>query len=105
MSVQAKATAISGQLLALMLIAGCVVETQPPPPLTDPVDPPLAEDACGARGLQGLVGQPESALASLTLTAPARMIRPGMAVTMDYRAERLNIELDGQGQITRVTCG
>lgn len=108
MSVQTKSMTTASLLLSMALLAGCVMETQPSPqpsPVTDPLGPPLTEDACGANGLQGLVGQPEAALASLTLTAPARVIRPGMAVTMDYRAERLNIELDGRGQIIRITCG
>ena len=62
------------------------------------------EDACGASRYQGLVGSP---LAAVTLPADlgARIIRPGDAVTMDFNAERMNIDLDAEGRIVRVHCG
>lgn len=34
-----------------------------------------------------------------------RWIRPGDAVTMDYRADRLNIRLDGRGMVEGFSCG
>ena len=34
-----------------------------------------------------------------------RWIEPGMAVTMDYRGDRLNAELDQDGVITAMRCG
>jgi hypothetical protein len=34
-----------------------------------------------------------------------RWIPPGAMVTMDYREDRLNIELDAQNRVTRVRCG
>lgn len=68
----------------------------------DPVDP--GADACGAAQLQDLVGQPESALDGMRFDAPVRIIRPGMAVTMDYRPDRLNIEIDARNRIARVHC-
>jgi hypothetical protein len=34
-----------------------------------------------------------------------RIIRPGMAVTMDYSPTRLNITIDENGSIDRVYCG
>lgn len=36
---------------------------------------------------------------------PVRVIAPGMAVTMDYSAARLNLETDARGRITRFFCG
>ena len=62
------------------------------------------EDACGADGYQTIVGSP---LAAVTLPADlgARIIQPGTAVTTDYNAERINIEVDVDGRITRVFCG
>ena len=35
----------------------------------------------------------------------ARVIRPGDAVTMDYRADRLNIHLTAAGRVERFACG
>jgi hypothetical protein len=79
---------------ALVLLAACVAPPAPP-----------EGDACGAAGLQGLVGQPETVLAAMTFPAPMRVLRPGMAVTMDYSPDRLNVTLDAGGTITRVACG
>lgn len=62
-------------------------------------------DACGAAGMQSLVGQGRDVLAAMTLPTGSRVIEPGMAVTEDYREDRLNIDLDDQGRIARVWCG
>ena len=79
-------------LPAALLIAACVSGRG------------TVEDACGAAGYQAIVGSP---LAAVTLPADlgARIIEPGAAVTMDYNPERLNIEVDTDGRITRVSCG
>ncbi|QYK42319.1 MAG: hypothetical protein KF887_04115 [Paracoccaceae bacterium] len=82
-------------LTAVPLIAACTVEPPPTP----------APDACGAAALQDLVGQPASALAAMTFAAPTRVLRPGMAVTMDYREDRLNIEINATERVARVFCG
>jgi Peptidase inhibitor I78 family len=34
-----------------------------------------------------------------------RKIEPGRAYTMDFRADRLNLEVDGRGRIRAVRCG
>lgn len=62
-------------------------------------------DGCGAAGLQFLLGQSDKVLETLRFAGPVRIIRPGMGVTMDYSAERLNIEIDAAGKISRLTCG
>jgi len=62
-------------------------------------------DACGAAGYQSLVGQTEADFAAITFPGPVRMIRPGQAVTMDFREDRLNIEFDAAGRVLRVFCG
>lgn len=39
---------------------------------------------------------------------PYRMLPPGSAMTMDYRADRVNIETDGKeasSKVTKVSCG
>jgi phage terminase large subunit-like protein len=69
---------------------------------TPPAEP--GSDACGASGYQSLVGTPLAA-AALPADLDARIIRPGMAVTMDFRADRLNIEVNEAGEIVRVYCG
>lgn len=90
-------------VISALVLAGCVAQT--PPETTLPPVPDPGPAACGASGLQGLVGQPDSVLAAMTFKGPVRVIPPGTAVTMDYSAERLNIATDGTGRITRVSCG
>ena len=79
-------------LLALVaVLAGCVAEPQ--------------STTCGAEGLQGLVGRDKSALSAMTLPAGTRVIEPWTAVTEDYSAQRLNIDVDARGRITGLWCG
>lgn len=87
-------------IFAAVTLVGCAEPR--PDPRPDPVDP----GTCGADQLQFLVGQNEGVLAAMTFRAgTVRVIRPGMAVTMDYRSDRLNLELDRTGRIVRVFCG
>ncbi len=86
-------------LLAPLALWACV-EVPPAPPAPDPMGP-----SCGAEGLQGLVGQPRSVLATMKFAGPTRIIEPGMAVTMDYSPDRLNIWIGEDGRIGQVTCG
>ncbi|HLU12895.1 MAG TPA: I78 family peptidase inhibitor [Arenimonas sp.] len=85
-------------------------EPEPPPALNDPG---LAEQepdmSCKAESLSWTVGQ----VADEALTEKARVesgartvrvIKPGMAVTMDYREDRLNLELDDEGRVVRAYC-
>ena len=91
------------RLLALsapLFLLACV----PPAPEIPTVPLPEA-DACGASALQNLVGQPFSALAAMTFAGPMRLIRPDMAVTMDYSPERLNIFMNSADIIDSVSCG
>ncbi len=79
----------------------------PPEPL--PLPQPRA-DACGASKVQAYVGQlatpaARRAIAQTSGAQGIRWIEPGMAVTMDYREDRLNAELSGQGVINRLSCG
>lgn len=81
----------------MLLVAACV------PVVTAPVPEPV-EDACGAAGLQGLVGQSAAVLQTMRFGQETRILRPGMAVTMDFRPDRLNIEIDADERISRVYC-
>lgn len=94
-----KTAGMTGLAIAAMaILAGCVA-----PPVATPVQP--APDECGAAPLQYLLGQPRQAIGGMTFTKPVRIIEPGQAVTMDYNPQRLNIELDGNGRISRIACG
>lgn len=82
----------------------------------DPVAPPgfdrqpaqLAPgDSCGAgsRSWQSLVGRSQAALDDMVFPTGARIITPSMAVTADYSAARMNIDIGKDGRIARVWCG
>ena len=65
---------------------------------------------CNADRVQPLVGR--EATPDLIERARARsgartvrVIKPGMAVTMDFRSDRLNLDLDKVNTITAARCG
>lgn len=60
--------------------------------------------SCGAGELQGLVGQPQSAVSSQDFAPGTRIIGPEDPVTADYRGNRLNIEIGPDGNIAKVAC-
>lgn len=83
-------------MLCALALAGCNVTTEEPPEMTG---------TCGAESLQHLVGQPRNAFDEVAVSGPVRILPPGAMMTMDYRVDRLNVELDSDGQITRLWCG
>ena len=90
----AKAKKTGWAILVLApLLAACVTTSEPD------------RNACGAAGMQDLVGKDRSVLAAMTLPAGTRVITPGMAVTEDFSTSRLNIDLDARGRITGLWCG
>ena len=89
--------------LALLTAGACHYddkpETAPPPP-----------GKCVADGLSGLTGKTRGEAVTrdalrLSGAKTIRWISPGMAVTMDYREDRLNLDVDDKGKITRAHCG
>jgi len=91
-------------LFAVLILAGCELADQPPfqgqPPL-----PPAADDTCGANERAALIGQDVTALERIMILGPVRVNRPGTAVTMDYRPNRINFDIDGAERISRIFCG
>lgn len=63
------------------------------------------DDACGAAAQQALVGSSVGALDAASLPEPRRIIFPGQAVTMDFQAERFNVEIGADDNVARVFCG
>lgn len=88
--------ALVAALVTPLLLAGCV-ETLPPP--VEPVG------NCGADELQYLVGKPGVLLDGMRFSQDVRVVQPGMAVTMDFKPDRLNFWLDDRDVIARVVCG
>ncbi|MDF9434743.1 I78 family peptidase inhibitor [Chromohalobacter israelensis] len=97
-----------GGALLTILLAGCSAgqtpDEAPTPPSTS------QRDACGADALNDYQGRraTESTLARLEEESDAERVRvvgPNQAVTMDYRAQRLNVKLDDRQRIVELTCG
>lgn len=87
----------------LLVLAGCAIAPAPAP-----VDP--GGGACNAAGAQFVVGRNADAATqeAARLRSGARIVRtlrPGQVVTLEYSGERLNLELDANGRVTRVRCG
>ncbi|WP_404295745.1 I78 family peptidase inhibitor [Halomonas sp.] len=98
-------------VIAGLLLAGCagltsppVHESAPPPPLV------VSRGECGAAQVQDRVGREFSlvlgeAIRAESGAAAMRVIRPGEAVTLDYRPDSLNVRLDEGDVISEIGCG
>jgi len=75
------------------------LDTAPPPPIEE------TAPSCPAEAYQVLLGQQRRELAVESLPRPHRIYGHLDMVTMDYRAERMNIVSDSDGVIIRVFCG
>lgn len=90
-----------------LTLAACSPHT---PPATETPPPPSAEGAsCGAGQFASYVGRKatDDVIAAITKVRgdqPIRILRPGTAMTMDYRQERLNVDIDEAGTIKRLYC-
>jgi Peptidase inhibitor I78 family len=83
-------------------VASTPAAPEPAPPVVDPANPP--PDACGAAQYASLVGQPITAAGVPAEGPNVRYIRPNTQVTMDFRADRLNIDIDANEMITGFRC-
>lgn len=89
------------------LLAGCA-SAPSAPAVTDAPDaaiPSSANDTCGASMYAELIGKPIDGKGVPGESRLNRHIRPGTQVTMDYIAQRMNIEADGAGTIKKINCG
>lgn len=94
-----------------LLLAGCSGMKAAPSP--DPAPPPPRVEAsgeCGAELVQDRVGRTYSealgeAIRDESGAAAMRVIRPGEAVTLDHRPDRLNVHLDETDTIASLDCG
>lgn len=110
-------------LLVALLLAACslqptAVDRAPPPVVPAVPDndvPPDAETppatlGCDPAPVQSLLGQVATAELQSRARAAAgadsvRMLVPGQAASTDYRAGRLNLQLDAANRLTRAYCG
>ncbi len=88
-----------------------VVDPAPVPPPSSSMSPPIAgtmtcddgkgQTAVGQTATQAVVDK----VIADTGSRNARVIKPDQAVTMDYREDRVNINVDANNVITAVKCG
>ena len=94
----------------MMIMIGCApVPPAPEGAETFPVQGGTGH-LCNAVKAEPLVGQAGSATVGaealrLSGAGTLRWLRPGDIVTMEYREDRLNIELDANGRVKAVRCG
>jgi hypothetical protein len=98
---------VAFSLLALSFATGCTQDAAAPvePPPGSVSGAPDGTDACGAKANARLIGLPLSDPSVPAASPKVRHIRPGDAVTEDYRIERLNIYVTGAGVIEKINCG
>ena len=92
--------------LVAILGAGCTTVANDQPPAHG--ETPGYE--CKNEGLGAFVGrEPSSELGTEILAKSGakvlRWLRPGQVVTMEFRADRVNVHLNASNRIERVTCG
>ena len=66
--------------------------------------------ACTAEAAQAWIGQPATdanvqAAFKATGAKSLRSLKPGDAMTMDYRTDRVNVVQDANGAIEKISCG
>ena len=93
-------------LIALAVI-GCTSDARPETAVPAPEAPGVE---CNSNGLDSLIGKTKSAAttAAAKKLSGANMVRyltPGMMVTMEFRADRLNLHLGTDGKIGSARCG
>ncbi len=83
-----------------------VTVDMPTPPGEPPVGvPPAADDTCGAAKYAGLVGRPVDMPGVPEPGPDFRHITPDTHVTMDFREDRINMDITAEGVITGFRCG
>ena len=100
------ATAIPLVAAMLLALGACAAPPAPPPAAPEP----SAAGGCDASKAQFAVGhEPGLAMQDQARTRSGaqivRTLRLGQAITMEYNAARLNLNLDASGKIVRVACG
>lgn len=101
---------IIGMLVLMTVIHGCAGSSGQSTAETGQQGGSDALQRCDATPVQRWVGREMTATAEAEILKAsraevARLVRPGEAVTMDYRADRINLELDQSGSLVRAYCG
>ena len=92
-------------LLSPALLVACAAV--PPRPVIHGETP---GHTCNAAGTDQFIGQPGTsetgaAIQAATKAAVLRWAPPGYMLTMDFRADRVTVWLDGARKVTKISCG
>ncbi|MEQ9693170.1 I78 family peptidase inhibitor [Shimia sp. SDUM112013] len=85
-------------IVPLVALAACEDTTQ-----TDVVT--QGSETCDPAAFEFLIGQPKEALPGVVVPKDIRILPEDSVMTMDHNPERLNIFLDYNMNISKVTCG
>jgi len=101
-------TVLAFAALAPIALAACTSspssDTTASAPVADAPKQCIADAAQWAVGKAADQALVDKAIAD-SHSSNARVIKPGQAVTMDYRQDRLNIEVDAANNVVAVRCG
>lgn len=100
-------------IVSLLLLAGACAspsDKQADRPTEAATPPAETRMHCKADPAQRFVGQPYSdtlgeEVRQATGSRTLRRIAPGQPVTMDFREDRLNVEVDAEDKVSRIYCG
>lgn len=87
---------------ALLGLASACAST--PTAAPDTAEEANQADTCGMARFSHLIGTRADQIDRATLPQGTRVITPDMAVTMDFRAERLNIMVGTNGIVGSMRC-
>lgn len=90
-------------LAALLFLSACATQS-PPTPAPSNAEEATAADTCGTYRFQDLIGTQADQIDRSTLPPRTRFITPGMMVTQDFSAERLNIFVGVDGKVGSMRC-
>ena len=76
--------------------------TTPPGDASAQCNAAAAKAFVGREATEATVAEAQTAAGA---TGAVRVIKPGQPVTMDFRGDRLNVEVDERNGIVRITCG
>jgi hypothetical protein len=92
---------------AVLTLMSASCASQAPTPVVPAALPP---GRCSDTQVAALIGRSHSDrfiadARSATGATDVRAVRPGQAVTMDFRKDRLTVTLDAEGRVTAARCG
>lgn len=100
-------------VLVPALLGACSTAAAPgraPTPAAPPVHGQTLGHVCTADGTGQFIGQMRSdeTAEAIKRVSHAKIVRwapPGVAMTMDYRSDRVTVYLDASNTITKINCG